>query len=78
MFTYQCVFVTYYVVGFALVLLTSRSKSDYILVLLGFVEALLHWLVWCLGQRFKSKFAYMIAALYIVDQILIAITAEVL
>ena len=34
MFTYQCIFVTYYAVGYTLNLITSRSKSDYILVLL--------------------------------------------
>ena len=46
--------------------------------MLQVTSALLHWLVWGIGRRFKNKLGYMIAMIYVTEHLLITLTTELL
>ena len=76
MFTYMCIFTTCFAVGFAFVFIRSQTFSNFIQLLLALVRALLHWLIYAIGRKVKHKLVYMIAVLFVTEQILIALTFE--
>ena len=77
-FTQVCFINASFSLGVGLICVLSPSSDNLKLGLLAFISILLYGLVWSLRKRLKNKVVFVIAGLFILGQILIGLTNEML
>ena len=75
MYTIVCTLATVGAILSAISFLVTLSRPESIQLLVGLGGLILYWSVWLLGQRFKSIFVQLIAAQYLILQLLSAIAS---
>ena len=76
MFIYPCVIGSLGVVLGLIALFFLKSKAEFIQQSMQFFHAILYWIIWALGKRFKDKMVYFIPIQYLIIQLTIMATSE--
>ena len=76
MFIYICIFTAVATIAFFLAWLSDPTIPKFIIFFAQFILTALHALTWKLGHKYQNRYVFMIAALYVVAHVLMAVTAE--
>ena len=76
MFIYICIFTAVATIAFFLAWVSAPTAPKFIIFFAQFILTALHALTWKLGHKYQDKYVFMIAALYVVAHVLMAISVE--